>query len=214
MWDLLIKQKILILTDFNGKKNDYFCRKKIVCYNWFTTMKSSSVHKVDKYPKLKELLPFIIPFLIVKLFWMVWFSLMMFNTTFINISVISLCSVLLVEETRVLRENHQPVASHWQTLSHNVVSSMPGPSGIQTRNVSDDKHYHIMFYWTVFKLTTLVVIGTDCIGSFKSNYHMVTTTTAPKLFWIPLLSQLDIFSNLFIRYWYVNIKEILDGSLC
>jgi hypothetical protein len=32
-------------------------------------------------------------------------------------------SVLLVEETGVPGENHQPVASHWQTLSHNVVSS-------------------------------------------------------------------------------------------
>jgi hypothetical protein len=42
---------------------------------------------------------------------------MVFNTTFSNISVISWRSVLLVEETG---ENHQPVASHWQTLSHNV----------------------------------------------------------------------------------------------
>ena len=25
--------------------------------------------------------------------------------------------------------------------------------------------------WTGFKLTTLVVIGTDCTGSYKSNYH-------------------------------------------
>jgi hypothetical protein len=32
---------------------------------------------------------------------------------------------LLVEETRVPRENHWPVASHWQTLSQNVVSSTP-----------------------------------------------------------------------------------------
>jgi hypothetical protein len=30
-----------------------------------------------------------------------------------------------------------------------------------------------------FKLTTLVVIGTDCIGSYKSNYHMITTMTVP-----------------------------------
>jgi len=30
------------------------------------------------------------------------------------------------------------------------------------------------------KLTRLVVIGTDCTGSCKSNYHnMITTTTAP-----------------------------------
>ena len=102
---------------------------------------------------------------------------MVFNATFNNISVISWRSVLLVEETEVPRENHRPVARYWQTLSHNVVSSTPGPSGIQTRNVSDDKHYHIMFYWTVFKLTTLVVIGTDCISSCKSNYHKITTKT-------------------------------------
>jgi hypothetical protein len=41
--------------------------------------------------------------------------LRMLNTTFNNISV------LLVEETGVPRENHWPVASDWQTLSHNVV---------------------------------------------------------------------------------------------
>ena len=31
-------------------------------------------------------------------------------------------SVLLVEENGVYRENHGPATSHWQTLSHNVVS--------------------------------------------------------------------------------------------
>ena len=39
-----------------------------------------------------------------------WF--MVFNATFNNISVILWWSVLLVEETRVHRENHRPVASH------------------------------------------------------------------------------------------------------
>ena len=29
------------------------------------------------------------------------------------------------------------------------------------------------------KLMTLVVIGTDCRGSCKSNYHTIMTTTAP-----------------------------------
>jgi hypothetical protein len=27
------------------------------------------------------------------------------------------------------------------------------------------------------ELTTLVVIDTDCIGSYKSNYHAITTTS-------------------------------------
>ena len=74
---------------------------------------------------------------------------MVFNPTFNNISVISWRSVLLVEETWVPRENHIPVVSHWQTLSHNVVSSTPRP----------DQDSHI---------TTLVLIGTDCTGSCKS----------------------------------------------
>jgi len=51
---------------------------------------------------------------------------MVFNATFNHISVISWWSVLLVEENEVPVENHRPVASHWQSLSHNVVSSTPG----------------------------------------------------------------------------------------
>ena len=47
--------------------------------------------------------------------------LMVFNATFNNISVILWRSVLLVEETGGTRENHRPAASHWQTLSHNVL---------------------------------------------------------------------------------------------
>ena len=40
------------------------------------------------------------------------FGLMVFNATFNNISAISWRTVLLVEETEILRENHRPVASH------------------------------------------------------------------------------------------------------
>ena len=79
---------------------------------------------------------------------------MVFNATFNNISFISWQSVLLVEETG---ENHRPVTSHWQTLSHNVV------------------------HLTLIEIRTSMVIGTDCVGSCKSNYHTITITTAPKL---------------------------------
>jgi hypothetical protein len=47
--------------------------------------------------------------------------------------------------------------NHWQTLSHISVSSTPA--------------------WDGFELTTLVVIGTDWIGSYKSNYNTITITT-------------------------------------
>jgi len=50
---------------------------------------------------------------------------MVFNATFKNFSAISRWSVLLVEETGVPGENHRPVTNHWQTLSHNVVSTTP-----------------------------------------------------------------------------------------
>jgi hypothetical protein len=51
-----------------------------------------------------------------------------------------------------------------------------------------DKLFHIMLYrvhlaWVRFELTTLVVIGTDCICSCKSNYHTITTTTSPFINW-------------------------------
>jgi len=50
---------------------------------------------------------------------------MVFNTAFNNISVISWRSVLLVEKTEYPEKTTLPVTNHWQTLSHNVVSSTP-----------------------------------------------------------------------------------------
>jgi len=84
--------------------------------------------------------------------------LMVFNTTFNNISVILWWSILLVEETGGPWENHWPVASHWQTLSHNVVHL--ALIEIRTHNISGDRHC--------------------CIGSCKSNYHTIMATTSPQ----------------------------------
>ena len=50
---------------------------------------------------------------------------MVLNATCNNVSVILRWSVLLVEETGVPRENHRPVASQRQTLSHNVALGIP-----------------------------------------------------------------------------------------
>ena len=47
---------------------------------------------------------------------------MVFKATSNYILVLLWRSILLEEETK---ENHRPVTSHWQTLSHKVVSSTP-----------------------------------------------------------------------------------------
>ena len=70
---------------------------------------------------------------------------MVFNVTFNNISVISWWSVFLVEDWNWSTQRRLPQVT--------------------------DKLYHIMLYqdeytspWAGFKLTTLVVMGTDCTG--------------------------------------------------
>jgi len=50
---------------------------------------------------------------------------MVLNTTFYNISAISVLSGVFMEKTGVPLENHLPVANHWQTLLLNVVSNAP-----------------------------------------------------------------------------------------
>ena len=66
---------------------------------------------------------------------------MVFNTSFNNISAISWQSVLLLEEIKVTRENRWHIANHWQTLSHNVASSTPRNEQIPSHNFRSDRHW-------------------------------------------------------------------------
>jgi hypothetical protein len=55
-----------------------------------------------------------------------WYlRVLVLNATFNNISIILWLSVLLMDLTEVSGENYWSLISHWQTLSHNVVSSAP-----------------------------------------------------------------------------------------
>ena len=112
-----------------------------------------------------------------------WF--MVLNATFNNISVISWRSVLLVEETGVPGENDRPVASHWQTLSHNVTSStlrheLDSNShnvlymaliAIRTHKISGDRHLEIQLPYERYHDDSLN----------KYNNHTSVTMTTPSI---------------------------------
>jgi hypothetical protein len=58
------------------------------------------------------------------------FRFLVSNATFNNISIISWRSALLVENSGVPWENYRHAVSHWQTLSYDVLWSIPRLSGI------------------------------------------------------------------------------------
>ena len=50
-------------------------------------------------------------------------------------------------------------------------------TGVPGENIMLSRVHHS---WAGFELTTLVVMGTDCTCSCKSNHHMIPTTTIPQ----------------------------------
>ena len=112
------------------------------------------------------------------------FKVRLFNVTFNNIYVISWGSVLLVYETWTPGENRRLVASHWQTLSYNVVSSTP-------------RHER------GFKLTTLVVIGTDCTAHDHDSPEMMLQKIQGKQKDIRLYFFIIKEDCLYKSWWYL-----------
>ena len=88
------------------------------------------------------------------------FRFRVLNATFNNISVISWQSVLLVGKP----ENPEKTTDlSWATDKFLLYHML----------------YRVHLTWAGFELTTLVVIGTDWISNYKSNYHTIRTMTAP-----------------------------------
>jgi hypothetical protein len=77
-----------------------------------------------------------------------------------------------------------------------------------------DKLYHIMLYQVyfalaVFELTMLVVIGTDCIGSHKSNYHTIMTTIAPLNNWSVLKTVINMYCDFIFKLKYYSVNDVV-----
>jgi hypothetical protein len=77
-----------------------------------------------------------------------------------------------MKETRVPGENHRSAASQPQFQLVNAYMNIAYKLVLIML-------YRVHLASVRFELTTLVVIGTDCTGNCKSNYHTITTTTAP-----------------------------------
>ena len=65
-----------------------------------------------------------------------------------------------------------------QHFSYIVAASFIG-GGNQSTQRKPPTCWKSLTNWVWFELTTLVVIGTDSIGSYKSNYHTIMTTSPP-----------------------------------
>ena len=80
---------------------------------------------------------------------------------------------------------------------------------------SQTNFYHIMLYrehaaWTGFEFTTSVVIGTDYIGSYKSNYHTITNMMA--LWWKnePLVSYIFLLVSQRVQIKIIFYQQCTD----
>ena len=82
-------------------------------------------------------------------------------------------------------ENHRPAARHWQTLSHNVVSSTPHHS-----------------------LIALVVMGTDRAVVHKPNYHMITSITPLKKVLRDMYAMVNNHFQLSIQKKWMTVFEL------
>jgi hypothetical protein len=116
--------------------------------------------------------------------------LMVFNTTFNNISPISWRSALLVEDIGGPGENQRTVASHWQTVSHNVVHL----AMIEIRT-------HTFYYFS-----SVVIFYFSFYLDLKAYYYVITSS----ILWNHRRSQKGIEIILVIQS-LILVKEALIG---
>jgi hypothetical protein len=137
--------------------------------------------------------------------------LMVLNATFNNISAISWRSALLVEETGVPRENHRPVANHWQFLSHNVVQLTL--IEIRTHNISGsnvivyDFRQKNMFDSCLPSVVLFTLFVFICVYWYPTHIELcfyfvclrLVCPMLPGFLNCPILIAPSVFSNVYLR---------------
>jgi len=139
---------------------------------------------------------------------------MVFKATFNNILVILCRWVFFVEETGVPGENQRHAARHWQTLSHNVISSTPRLSRVQTHNknqlerMGSLNNYYVMF--RIHKKERIIMLCSEYIKRkdyFIFFYVSKTSNYNAYRIWSFLVSL-----KMFILYWLLESRYVLSYS--
>jgi hypothetical protein len=76
-----------------------------------------------------------------------------------------------------------------------------------TDKLSHVKLYRLHLAWAGLEHTTLVMIGTDCIGRYKSNYHTITTIPNCKMC---LFNKIPAVYRQLLKYGQAEIVVIIS----
>ena len=106
-----------------------------------------------------------------------------------------------MEETGLPGENHQPVASHWQTLSHNVLSSTPR-DWIECKSCAKTFKYELLFFvctdYHYFRMSHLSGVS-HCHSTFNCIRIYLFHTKIYKVF---------------IFFWSYKKQRLISFQIC
>ena len=137
-----------------------------------------------------------------------------YNPTFNNISAISWQSALLMEETGVPEENHRPAANHWQTVSHNIVSSTPRLSGVRTHKIGNPNTIRARRPRDIWKYNdnwTLVYLYNELDKIWTEASSSVASMVVTNLVTVNNSNNINKVKNQHVLWTGVNCRDIIRG---
>ena len=135
-----------------------------------------------------------------------------------------------MEETDVPREDHRPVASYWQTLSHNVVSSTSHHERGRTHNFCDRYEisipqmtiylllftysfpvfYHCQYFYWIILVTRRVFYKKQELLTLREHL-----SSPPGLWWWPCCSSFYFFCVLLCVFtFWVPLRDVQHILCC